>query len=117
MALDHDGEVGDFRRSALRKIFEEYRKILEIGLEDVGADETTKKFLKKRIARLEELRNQWITGWFQLGLGQAPSAREQDERESALLRIEAHLAKECPNIFKLSYYVPVRTRIPDDMEI
>jgi hypothetical protein len=117
MAFDHDGKVGDFRRSVLRKVFDEYREILQGVLDDVGADETTKASLKKQLARLEGLKNQWTTGWFQLGLGQAPSAREQDERESALLRIEAQLAKECPNIFKLSYYVPVRTSIRDDMEI
>jgi len=117
MAFDHDGKVGDFRRSALRKVFEEYRGIVQGVLDDVGADKVTETSLKNRLARLEELKSQWITGWFQLGLEQAPTAREQDERETALLQIEAQIAKECPNIFKLSYYVPVQRSIPDDMEI
>jgi len=117
MALDHDGTVGEFRRSQLPKMFEEYRAIKQAGIDDPQTDGLTKASLQKCLARLDDLRSQWLTQWQQLGLGQAWSAKEQDERENALLRVEAQLTRDCPNIFKRSYYVPVRTTVPDDMEI
>ena len=117
MALDHDGAVGDFRRSHLPKVFEEYRAIKQAGIDDPQTDELTKASLRKCVTRLEELRGQWLSKWMQLGGGQSPSATEQDERENALLRVEAQLARDCPHIFKRSYYVPVWTTIPDTMEI
>jgi len=118
MALDHDGAVGDFRRSGLRKVFEEYRSVIQkAAAATPDTDEITKKEFKKRLARLEELEKQWLYAWVQLSVGQASLPKEQEERENALLRIEAQLAKDCPHIFRLSYYVPVRTTIPDTMKI
>lgn len=118
MALDHDGAVGDFRRSGLRKVFEEYRNVIQKAAADTPAtDKISKNEFQKRLARLEELGKQWTSAWIRLSIGMAPTPTEQDERENALLRIEAQLAKDCPHIFELSYYVQVRTRIPDNMKI
>jgi hypothetical protein len=118
MGLDHNGQVGDFTRLELRRVvFNAYRLLIQDALNASVTDQLNKAAFQKQLARFEELESQWITAWFQLGLGQAPSAHEQDERENALLRIETQLAQNCPGIFKRSHYVPIQTQIQDDMKI
>jgi len=118
MALDHNGQVGDFTRLELRRtVFNAYRSIIQDALNAPETEETNKAAFQRQLAKLGELESQWITAWFQLGLGQAPNVFEQDANENELLRIEAQLAKECPGIFRRAYYVPTWTKIQDDMKI
>lgn len=118
MGLDHNGRVGDFTRLELRRVvFDAYRSLIQDAFNASGTDELNKAAFQKQLARFEELESQWITAWFQLGLGQEPNAYEQDGRENALLLIEAQLAQDFPGIFKRSYYVPVQTRIQDNPKI
>jgi hypothetical protein len=118
MDLDHNGRVGDFTRLELRRVvFNAYRSLIQDAFNASGTDELNKATFQKQLARFGELESQWIAAWFQLGLGQAPNAPEQDDRENVLLRIEAQLAQDCPGIFKRSYYVPVQARIQDDLKI
>jgi hypothetical protein len=117
MSLSATDSVGDFLRAQVPKVIHLYRTTFQEIIDDASTDETTRAFLRKRLARLEELSDKWRSAWFRFGAGPGHTAKEQDEILNAVLQAEAQLAKECPHIFDISYYRPVWKRMPDDMEI
>lgn len=114
-ALDR---VGDFLRAQLLTVFVAYRNALQ-EVVDTTADKDgpTNAFVKRKLARFEELKDQWCTAYFRWGAGPAKSAKEQEELEDVVRQAEEQLSKECHHIFELSYYRPVWKKIPDDMEL
>lgn len=117
MSLSAIDEVGDFFRAQVPKVIEQYRVIFQELVDDTSTDEITRTFVKKRLARLEELTDKWRSAWFRFGAGQGHTAKEHDEIVDAVRQAEAQLMRDCPHIFELSYYRPVWTKIPDNLEI